>query len=94
MQRKLRLDQGPRVFAIDAAQESHHLLQGGNLTVNVLQLVPHRPGRVKQLESNVVVVSPSLQKHQHAQTATPYCVHFREVQNYDVGVCLGRNRVS
>jgi hypothetical protein len=26
MQWKLRLDQGPRVFAIDAAQETHHLL--------------------------------------------------------------------
>jgi hypothetical protein len=90
---KLRLDQGTRVFAIDAAQESHHLLQRGNLTVDVLQLVPHRRARVKQFESNAVVLSPSLQEHQHAQTATPYCVHFREVQNYDVGVCLGRNRI-
>jgi hypothetical protein len=88
---KLRLDQGTRVFAIDAAQESHHLLQRGNLTVDVLQLVPHRRARVKQFESNAVVLSPSLQEHQHAHTATPYCVHFREVQNYDVGVCLGRN---
>src|SRR6476661_4490273 len=51
MQWKLRLDQRPRVFAIDAAQESHHLLQAGNLEVNMLQFVPHRPGGVKQLET-------------------------------------------
>jgi hypothetical protein len=93
MQRKLRLDQRPRVFAIDMAQESHHLLQRGNLTVDMLQLVPHRPAGVKQFESNAVVLSPSLQKHQDAQTATPYCVHFREVQNHDVGVGLRRNSV-
>jgi hypothetical protein len=89
----MRLNQSPRVFAIDMAQESHHLLQRGNLTVDMLQLISHRPARVKQFESNAVVMCPSLQEHQHAQTATPYCVHFREVQNYDLGVCLGRNRV-
>src|ERR1700686_572728 len=94
MQRKLRLDQGPRVFAIDTAQESHHLLQRGNLAVDVLQLVSHRPARVKQFESNAVVLSPSPQEHQHAQTATSYCVHFREVENYEASVCLRRNRLS
>jgi hypothetical protein len=89
----MRLDQGPRVFTIDTAQKSHHLLQRHDLTADVLQFVSHGPTRVKQFESNAVVVSPSLQEQQHAQTATPYCVHFREVENYDLGVCLGRNRV-
>jgi hypothetical protein len=60
---KVRLDQGSRVFVIDTAQESHHLFESGNLKVNVPQLVPHRPGGVKQLESYIVVLSPSLQKH-------------------------------
>ena len=63
MQRKLRLDQGACVLTIDWAQETHHLLQCGNLKVNVLQLVPHRPGGVKQLESYIVVLGPFLQKH-------------------------------
>lgn len=93
MRREMRLDQGPRIFAIDTAEETYHLLQRGNLTVDMLQLSSHRPARVKQFESNAVVMRPSLQEHQHAQTATPYCVHFRKVQNYDLGVCLGRNRV-
>jgi hypothetical protein len=94
MRWKLRLDQGARVFAINTAQESHHLLQRGNLTVDVFQLAPNRPAGVEQFESNAVLLSPSLQKHQHAQTATTYGVHFREVQNHDVGVYLRRNRVS
>ena len=63
MERKLRLDQGARVLTIDTAQETHHLLQSGNLEVNVLQLVPHGPGGVEQLESNIVVLSSSLQNH-------------------------------
>jgi ribosomal protein L32 len=92
MRRKLRLNQGPRIFAVDTAQQSHHLLQGRNLTIDMLQLISHRPGRVKQFESNAVVICPSLQEYQHPHTATPYCVHFREVQYYDLGVCLGRNR--
>ena len=33
-----------------------------NLKVNVLQLVKHRPGGVEELESNIVVLSPSLQE--------------------------------
>jgi hypothetical protein len=76
------------------AQQSHHLLQRGNLKVDVFQLLPHQPGRVEQLESNIAVLSPSLQKHQHAQTSAAYGVHFREVQDYDAGVCLGRNGVA
>src|SRR5437899_12749327 len=49
MRRKLRFEQGSRVLAIDTAQESHHLLQGGNLKVNVVQLVPHGRGGVNSL---------------------------------------------
>ena len=33
-----------------------------NLKINVFQLVEHRPGGVEELESNIVVPSPSLQE--------------------------------
>jgi len=93
MHRKLRLDQGPRVFAIDTAQQSHHLLETGNLTVDVLQLVPHKSAGVEEFESNAVILSPSLQEHQHTHTSTPDRVHFGEIQNYELGVFLGLNGV-
>ena len=37
--------------------------RSGKLKVNVLQLVPHGPGGVEYFESNIMVLSPSLQKH-------------------------------
>jgi len=47
MQRKLRLDQGACILTVNRAQEAHHLLQTGNLKINMLQLVLYGLGGVE-----------------------------------------------
>jgi hypothetical protein len=77
----------------DKTRRHRPLLQGGNLKVDVLQLVQHRPRGIEQLESDIVILSPSLQKHQCADAPTADGVHFCEVQNDNAGACLRRNRL-
>ena len=44
------------------AGDSFPLKGGNSLKINVPQLIEHRPAGVEQLESNVAVLSPSLQE--------------------------------
>jgi serine/threonine protein kinase len=46
MQRKLRLDQGASVLAVDTAQETHHLLQSG--TVEAVHRIVSRKRNLKE----------------------------------------------
>jgi hypothetical protein len=80
------------VSAIGASQESHHFVSRSDVGLShrtgVLQPVPHRLTGIEQLKSNVVVVSPSLQKHKHAQTSAFDGGDFREIEDNDSGIAL------
>jgi hypothetical protein len=53
----------PNIDYRERAQRTLHLFYGGNFKVYVLQLVMHRHRWIKQLESNIALFGPSLQKH-------------------------------
>ena len=58
------------VSAVGANQESHHFVERSDVELShrfgVLQPILNKLAGIEQLKSNVVVVSPSLQKHEHA----------------------------
>src|SRR3984893_17875260 len=64
------------VSAVRTGQQSHHFIERSNVELwhraGVLQSVLHPFGGIEQFQSNVVVVSPSLEKHEHAQTTAFY----------------------
>src|SRR5713101_5973503 len=82
---------GPRIGGrLD--QESHHFVHLWNVELrhgaNLLEHLPHGLGGIEQLEPNIVILSPSLQKQEHSKTAAFDGIHLREVKHNDSCVCL------
>jgi hypothetical protein len=77
---------------VGTGQESHHFVQRWNVELrhgaDLLQPFPHGLTRIEQFESNFVVLCPSLQKYEHAKTATFNGIHFGEVKHDRSCVCL------
>jgi hypothetical protein len=80
------------VSTVGASQKGHHFVQRSNVELShrtrALQPVTHRSTGVEQLESNIVVLSPSLQKHKHAQPPAFNGCDFGEIEQNDAGVTL------
>lgn len=70
-------------------------MQRGNLEcsnrTNKLQPVTHGLRRIEQLELNVMVISPFVQKHQHAETASFYRAYFGDIKDDDSWVSKAKD---
>jgi hypothetical protein len=86
---------GWRVSAVGSDQESHHFVERWNVELrhraDLLEPFPHGSGRIEQFESNIMVLSPSLQKDEHTKTAAFYGIHFGEVKHNGSGISLQGN---
>jgi hypothetical protein len=80
------------VSTVRPNQDSHHFLERSNVDlshrVSMLQLDPQRLTRIEQLQSNVMVPSPSLQRHEHVYTSAFDGGDLREIKHYDSGISL------
>src|SRR5580704_17653796 len=91
--RTLGLESGDvRVAALRGCQQSHHFVQRSDIELShrtgVLQPVADRLTGIEQLEPNVVVVSPALQKDEHAESSAFDRGYFRQIEDNDSGVAL------
>src|SRR5579872_307756 len=77
---------------IGASQKRHHFVQRSDVELlhrtGLLQPVSHILTRIEQLKSNVVVMSPSLQKHEHTQVSSCDNGDYREIEHNDSGIAL------
>src|SRR5438552_17649036 len=62
--------------------------------VDECQPVTHGSSRIEQLELNVVVGSPSLQKQEHPETAAFYRAYLREIKHNDWCVAQRHDRFT
>src|ERR1700730_9805471 len=89
---------GYRVSTVGLCQHSHQFVQRWNVELrhraDLLEPFPHGPARIEQFESNIVVLSPSLQKHEHAKTAAFYGINLGEVKHNCSGVALQGNNFA
>jgi hypothetical protein len=60
----------------------------------VFQFLPHEPGRIEQLEADIAVIGPALQKYEHANDPASDGVYFREIQHQNTGSALGHDRIA
>ena len=81
-----------RPTAIATGEVGNHLVDSGKLEFRnrggVLQPLAQGTGWIKQFKSNIVGVSPSLQKREHPHSPTSHGVYFRQIQDHYAGVCL------
>jgi hypothetical protein len=89
---------GYRVSTVGLYQHSHQFVQRWNVELRhrggLLEPFPHGPARIEQFETNIVVLSPSLQKYEHAKTAAFYGIHLGEVKHNCSGVALQGNNFA
>ena len=73
-----------------AIRQCHNLRHGGDFyfanRAGCFQLFADVPGRIEQFEADVMVVSPALQKYEHAYDTATERVHFCEVQYQHTGI--------
>lgn len=85
-------------MAIRIGQKGHHFLERGNVEganrTNEFQPVAHRFPRIEQLKLNLMIVSPSLKKYQHAETAGFECAHLRKIEHDNPRVFERRHRAA
>src|SRR6202047_4244314 len=83
------------VSTVGLSQHSHQFVERWNVElrnrVDLLEPFPHGPAQIEQFESNIVVLSPSLQKYEHAKTAAFYGIPLGQVKHNCSGAALRGN---
>src|SRR5439155_25107636 len=79
-----------------AGHSCHHFMERSNVElcnrIDECQPVTHGSSRIEQLELNVVVGSPSLQRQEHPETAAFYRAYLGEIKHNDSCVAQRHDR--
>src|ERR1700674_343311 len=80
------------ILAIGLCENVHHFVEGRNVKVQdgavVHQSVYYWCGGTEQLELNIVVVCPAIEKREHSQAPAADCLHGGKIQCDDAGIGL------
>src|ERR1700694_2121408 len=88
----MRCSSSEAILAIAIGQDVHHFVEGRNLEIQngavVHQSIHYWCGGTEQLELNIMVVCPTLEKREHSQAPAADRLHGGKIQGDDAGFGL------